>query len=266
MVQAPSRRDRVRAATAQEIKDTARRLLVQQGQDAATLRAIAGEMGMTAPALYRYFGSREELIKHVIADIFSELADDLQAAINAAGAAAAGAGQIPELTAKMVAACQQFRRWALGHKEEYSLLFGTPLPGVDERDEIIDECGRKFGGTFFTLFLELWQRNPFPVPAREEIDPGLREQLELYRDRLWHRAVRGRAAGRRDGHLPALLDEALRSGDAGGVRPPEVRARRCRAHVRLHALRDGHPARPGVPAAARRQRPLHDRWKIAVTG
>ena len=184
MVQAPSRRDRVRAATVQEIKDTARRLLIQQGQDAATLRAIAGEMGMTAPALYRYFGSREELIKHVIADIFSELADDLRAAIQTAGAAAEGEGHIPELTAKMAGACHEFRRWALGHKEEYSLLFGTPLPGVDERDEIIDECGRKFGRTFFTLFFELWQRNRFPVLARQEIDPGLREQLELYRDRI----------------------------------------------------------------------------------
>jgi AcrR family transcriptional regulator len=184
VVQAPSRRDRVRAATVQEIKDTARRLLIQQGQDAATLRAIAGEMGMTAPALYRYFGSREELIKHVIADIFSELADDLRAAIQAAGAAAEGEGHIPELTAKMAGACHEFRRWALAHKEEYSLLFGTPLPGVDERDEIIDECGRKFGRTFFTLFFELWQRNRFPVLARQEIDPGLREQLELYRDRI----------------------------------------------------------------------------------
>jgi len=174
----------VRAATVQEIKDTARRLLIQQGPDAATLRAIAREMGMTAPALYRYFGSHEDLVKHVIADIFSELADDIQAAIQAAGAAAAGAEHIPQLTAKTVAACQEFRRWALGHKEEYNLLFGTPLPGVDERDEIIDAAGRKFGGTFFTLFLELWQRNPFPVPAREEIDPALREQLELYRDRI----------------------------------------------------------------------------------
>lgn len=184
MVQAPSRRDRVRAATVREIKDTARRLLIRHGPDAVTLRAIAREMGMTAPALYRYFGNHEELIKHVIADIFGELADDLQEAIRAAGAAAAGEGDITELTAKLVAACQEFRRWALGHKEEYSLLFGTPLPGVDERDEIIDECGRKFGGTFFTLFFELWQRNPFPVPAAGEIDPGLREQLEHYRDRI----------------------------------------------------------------------------------
>jgi len=59
VVQALSRRDRLRAATVQEIKQTARRLLVSQGPDAVTLRAIAREMGMTAPGLYRYFSSHE---------------------------------------------------------------------------------------------------------------------------------------------------------------------------------------------------------------
>src|SRR5438477_12617264 len=121
-VQPPSRRDRLRAATIDEIIQTARQLLVKDGPEAVSLRAIAREMGMTAPGLYRYFGSHEELTRHVIADIFSELADDLQAAIAAAGAAAAGEGHIPELTAKMAAACLEFRRWALDHKEEYSLL------------------------------------------------------------------------------------------------------------------------------------------------
>jgi AcrR family transcriptional regulator len=184
VAQALSRRDRVRAATVQEIKQTARRLLVEQGPDAATLRAIAREMGMTAPGLYRYFDSHEELVKHVIADILSELADDLNAVIGTAAAAAAGEGQLAELTAKMVAVCREFRRWALAHKGEYSLLFGTPLPGIDGRDEIVDECARKFAAVFFTLFFELWQRNPFPVPAPDEIDPGLREQLERYRGRI----------------------------------------------------------------------------------
>jgi AcrR family transcriptional regulator len=185
MVQALSRRDRLRAATVQEIKETARRLLVSQGPGAVTLRAIAREMGMTAPGLYRYFSSHEELIKHVIADIFSELADDLDAAVAAAGAAAAGKEVVAGLTGKMVAACQEFRRWSLAHKEEYSLLFGSPLPGLsDEPDEIIDECGTRFAGVFFALFLELWQRNPFPVPAPEELDPALRRQLELYLDAI----------------------------------------------------------------------------------
>ena len=147
MVQAPSRRDRVRAATVREIKDTARRLLIRHGPDAVTLRAIAREMGMTAPGLYRYFGSHEELVKHVIADIFSELADDLQAAIAAAGAAAAGEGPVPELTAKMAAACLEFRRWALDHQEVFA-HGATPVNRsvarpAGNRSERSRRCGRR---------------------------------------------------------------------------------------------------------------------------
>ncbi len=37
---------------------------------------------------------------------------------------------------------------------------------------------------FFALFLELWQRRPFPVPPPEKIDPGLREQLARYQEGL----------------------------------------------------------------------------------
>ena len=57
--EAPSRRERARAATFGEIKRTARRVLVRSGPDGLALRAVAREMGMTAPALYRYFDNRE---------------------------------------------------------------------------------------------------------------------------------------------------------------------------------------------------------------
>jgi AcrR family transcriptional regulator len=180
VVQAPSRRDRVRAATTDEIKQTARRILVAEGPSAVSLRAIAREMGMTAPALYRYFGSHEDLIKHVVADIFTEIADDLQAAITAAGQASGG-----DMAAKLVAACGEFRRWSLAHKEEFGLLFGTPLPGLEAgHDDVLDDCAQKFSGTFFALFLELWHKSPFPIPADDQIDPGMREQLARYRDGL----------------------------------------------------------------------------------
>jgi len=84
VVRAPSRRDRVRAATSQEIVATARRLLVEQGVTAVSLRAIAREMGMTAPALYRYYDSHEELLHHLVGDIFTELAGYLHTSIKAA--------------------------------------------------------------------------------------------------------------------------------------------------------------------------------------
>jgi AcrR family transcriptional regulator len=57
-----SRRERARADTLREIKQTARRVLVGSGPDGLALRAIAREMGMTAPGLYRYFASRDELL------------------------------------------------------------------------------------------------------------------------------------------------------------------------------------------------------------
>jgi AcrR family transcriptional regulator len=177
MVQALSRRDRVRAATTEEIVQTARAILVAHGAEAVSLRAIAREMGMTAPALYRYFDSHEDLIHHVIADIFTELSDGIVAAIEVAAAASDG-----DTTEKVIAACRAFRDWALAHKAEFALIFGSPLSGIDHvPDDVIDSCGRKFGETFFALFFELWQRSPFPVPAPEEIEPALREQLQRFR-------------------------------------------------------------------------------------
>ncbi len=179
MVQTMNRRDRVRAATTQEIKQTARRLLVQQGTEAVSLRAIAREMGMTAPALYRYFDSHEELIRNVVGDIFTELAGSIWAAIQAA---AADGGTMAD---KLIAACREFRRWAMAQHAEFGLIFGTPLAGVDiEHDDFTAECGRRFGGTFLALYLELWQAAPFPVPDAGDIDPLLRLQLEHYREVL----------------------------------------------------------------------------------
>jgi AcrR family transcriptional regulator len=171
------RRDRVRAATTEEIKQTARHILVGQGPAAVSLRAIAREMGMTAPALYRYFGSREDLIRHVIGDIFTELADDISYAIHNAALATGG-----DMTAKMIAAGREFRRWSLHHQGEFALIFGSPLPGLEDgRGDFADEGGRRFAGTFFGLFAELWQRSPFPVVADGALDPGLRAQLERFR-------------------------------------------------------------------------------------
>jgi AcrR family transcriptional regulator len=180
VVQAPSRRDRVRAATTEEIKQTARQILVSEGPGSVSLRAIAREMGMTAPALYRYFGSHDELIKHVCADIFDELANDIRKAIKSADVTTGG-----DMTSKVMAACWEFRRWSLNHPREYGLVFATPLPGLHvQKDEITEEHGGQFGNTFFELMVELWHKRPFPVPSDDEIDPGLREQLVRYREGL----------------------------------------------------------------------------------
>lgn len=185
MVQAPSRRDRLRAATTQEIIQTARRLLVTEGPEAASLRAIAREMGMTAPALYRYFGSHEDLLRHVVGDIFTDLAGYVQAAIHAAADdAPANLPQDQILAIKLIAGCRAFRAWTLGHVQEFSMVFGSPLPGLEVLHEVhLDpnvDCGYKFGQLFLDLFGNLYRSRPFPVPADEDIQPALRHQLTRY--------------------------------------------------------------------------------------
>src|SRR3954465_1330300 len=80
MAEPLSRRSRIRAGTVREIRQTARLVVVDQGVDGLTLRAVARELGMTAPALYRYFASREDLVEHVVADLYTELCDELDAA------------------------------------------------------------------------------------------------------------------------------------------------------------------------------------------
>src|SRR5215471_18433144 len=100
----PTRRSRVRAATDQDIRRTARRLLIDRGPEAVTLRAIARELGITAPALYRYYGSRDDLVQHLRLDVIADLATELSQEIS--GLAADG-------TAQLFAICRGFRRWAL---------------------------------------------------------------------------------------------------------------------------------------------------------
>ncbi|MBV9196372.1 MAG: helix-turn-helix transcriptional regulator, partial [Solirubrobacterales bacterium] len=59
-VTAPSRRERLRAQTLAEIREHAYAQIAQGGPAALSLNGIAKAMGMSGPALYRYFSSRDE--------------------------------------------------------------------------------------------------------------------------------------------------------------------------------------------------------------
>src|SRR5215469_3655476 len=102
---APTRRERLRTATVAEIKQLARRLLVDGGPSAISLRAIARDMGMTAPAIYRYFASLDALIQELVEDFF----DELRAAVEAVPV---DPGRPAEQLMEMARA---LRRWSVAH-------------------------------------------------------------------------------------------------------------------------------------------------------
>lgn len=116
-----SRRERLRAETAAEIKATALKHMAAGGAATLSLRAIARDMGMTAGAIYSYYETRDALINSLITDVYTSLADTLEDAHN----------QVPEhdTAQRILAHGNAYRQWAISHPEEFQLVYGDPVPG-----------------------------------------------------------------------------------------------------------------------------------------
>jgi AcrR family transcriptional regulator len=192
-----NRRERLRAATLDEISQAARKLLTRDGLAGVSLRAIAREMGMTAPGLYRYFPSLEDLLSSLCGSLYDELRENMERARD---------GCPPDDPAgQLVEVCREFRRWSVAHPSEFGLMFASPIPGLHpgpnptrpaptspsaaasagstasaEPGPAPNEAGMRFAGVFMALFAEIWARTRFPVPAIDEIEPGLVVQLEAF--------------------------------------------------------------------------------------
>jgi AcrR family transcriptional regulator len=104
-----------------EIKAVARKHLETDGAN-LSLRAVARDMDMVSSALYRYFGSRDELLTALILDAYNELGG----IVEAADAAVRDRG---DLRARWLAVARAIRGWALSEPAEYALLYGSPVPG-----------------------------------------------------------------------------------------------------------------------------------------
>ncbi|GIG68218.1 TetR/AcrR family transcriptional regulator [Phytomonospora endophytica] len=167
---AQDRRARQREAMLAEIRTTARTLLVDKGGEAVTVNAVAREMGLSGPAIYRYYSGHDELVGAVTADFYAELT----AVIDAARAGVPAA----EHRARLFAMCRAMRAWAITHRPEFGWMFARPVNAADlDRDSLRQTVGRDFERPFFEETAAIWETAPFPVPALADLDPSLRRQL-----------------------------------------------------------------------------------------
>ena len=58
--------------TRQRIQDVARELFTQKGVQRTSLQDIANRLGITKPALYYHFSSREELVRSILQPLIDE--------------------------------------------------------------------------------------------------------------------------------------------------------------------------------------------------
>lgn len=122
-----TRRERLREATREEILGTAWKQVAEQGVASLSLRAIAREMGITAPGLYRYYASRDDLVTVLIVEAFNSFSVALETSRDAC--------KLDDHVARFRAVCNAYFHWALSNPQKYALIFGTPVSGyvLDQR-------------------------------------------------------------------------------------------------------------------------------------
>ncbi|MBV5330424.1 TetR/AcrR family transcriptional regulator [Chlorobium phaeobacteroides] len=132
----------------ESIKEAAWRQINEFGASSLSLRKIARELGITAPAIYNYFPDRDALVTALIIDAYASFGD----CQHEAGQAHPGQGrEIERLKATGLA----YRKWALVHPLRYLLIFGNPVPGyVPPMQKLLPVMMRSLG-TLVGIIAEL---------------------------------------------------------------------------------------------------------------
>lgn len=128
----PTMRERYRAQVRQEVKQAALRQLAEAGPGGLSISAIGKQLGVSGPALYRYFASRDDLLTELVIDAYHDLANALTAATS----------RVPNDNprGRFEALARAYRRWAAGEPHRYRLLFGPPLPGYEAHAQRLVEA------------------------------------------------------------------------------------------------------------------------------
>ena len=142
--------------------------------------------------MYRYVASRDELLTRLIVAAY----DALGSAAEAQEAAVARA----DLAGRWAAVCGAVRGWALANPNEYSLIYGTPVPGYIAPPATIAPAAR-VSSVLLGILADAAERLP-PAIAEDDVPPDARKALAPPRsvvppevpDALLHRGLMAWAA------------------------------------------------------------------------
>jgi len=163
---AAPRRERARAATIGEIKQTALDLMREQGSTDVRFTDIARAMGMTPPALYRYFADRNELLTALITDAYDDLGRTIAEARDV----------VPdrEIGRRWLAGSQAYRQWARTEPQQFALILGLPVPGyVAPEEGPTTEAARRALAQLADLVVDALRRGRLRKPLIREVDPAI---------------------------------------------------------------------------------------------
>lgn len=118
----------------EKIKAHAWQQLAAVGAGNLSLRAIARELALSAPAIYNHYADRDALVTALITDAYASLGDYQLAALETIPA--------DDPRGRLRATGTAYRTWALEMPQRYQLIFGTPIPGYQAPPDILPVAGR----------------------------------------------------------------------------------------------------------------------------
>ncbi|CRK56623.1 Transcriptional regulator, TetR family [Alloactinosynnema sp. L-07] len=128
-------RERFREQVREDVKAAALDQLASGGPQAISINAIAKQLGVSGPALYRYFANRDDLLTALVIDAYCDLRDALAPVLDPTTPR-----RDPEERVRGLAGA--YRAWALAQPHRYELLFKPPLPGYDAHAEPLAAAAR----------------------------------------------------------------------------------------------------------------------------
>ncbi|WP_040791759.1 TetR/AcrR family transcriptional regulator [Nocardia paucivorans] len=143
---------RARAAQrSRQLLTAAARLMEREGSEAVSMQALAAEAGVSVGLIYRYFGSKDEVLYAVILDVLDAFAAAVPAAV-----AAAGDDPVRRLAAAFTAYCHVINE----HRHAAVLTY--------RESKSLDEAGRER-----IKQLEIETSQPLRQAVRDGVDAGL---------------------------------------------------------------------------------------------
>ena len=155
------------------IKDTAWKQITEFGAPALSLRAIARELKITAPAIYNYFPSRDHLVTALIVDAYTSLGDSQKSILENLSK--------KDATSRFSALGIAYRDWAVMYPQRYQLIFGTPIPNYDAPEDTTTPAAAWALLPLIETIQALYNEGSLRVERLAKLTPKLKSMLETWK-------------------------------------------------------------------------------------
>ena len=155
------------------IKETAWKQIAEYGAPALSLRAIARELNISAPAIYNYFSDRDALVTALIIDAYTSFGDSQIEARDSVSAS--------NVSERMEAIGIAYRTWAHTYPQRYQLIFGTPIPGYESPlMEVLPSAARSLSA-LVSVVEQLRTTGKLNVISFPQVKPEYKISFEMWK-------------------------------------------------------------------------------------